>query len=202
MLMDPMVTERFASLASQETNVTALMMANITDKEMTMMCIAELRGIRGERSALHMARCCHLRDSASGRAFVVALEAYYSSPRADPVLWEGVARAIGIFVDEAAVLSEQRIAQEKANTMAAEDRAQQEAEKAKQEKANTMAAAQEGAKRLSDMAAAELRAADMARAQISRANAEAAEADVRRRRAMYDTYNCLWRAFHSIDDVT
>ncbi|MDR0678897.1 MAG: hypothetical protein LBF24_01450, partial [Puniceicoccales bacterium] len=120
-LMDPMLADRLRSLAEQEAGVSAVMRANVGDKQMAMMCFTELRGIRGERAALHMVRRYHLGDFESGKAVAVALEAYYSSPHADLALWEKVTQAIGIFVDEAAALSEQRITQEKVNTKAAVD---------------------------------------------------------------------------------
>jgi septal ring factor EnvC (AmiA/AmiB activator) len=210
--------------------MSALLKACPTDIEIVRECLTEMRSIRRERALLSMIPAYNLEEYETGRAVAVTLEAYYAAAKVDPALWERVVTAVDAFIAETTGMAVEHVrhetektAQEVEVTKKMSEDTALAAEKTKQERAATtakLAAFAEAKKRdetktrheaamardeLARTAAnaeakAELEAAE-SRARTRKMNSKADEANVHRKRMMYDTYSWFWRARNTIDDV-
>jgi hypothetical protein len=182
-ISDPVLAMRLYGLMQQEAEAVAQMKSNPTDVVITKLCFAELRGIRRERAALSMVSAYNLRAYDSGPAVATALEVYYASEAADPALWARVLTAIDAFISEATGKAVASVAH-------AKETAAQAAEKTRQDAKRTA--------QMDRMAALE---ADESKARTEKMQREAGEADIRRRKLIFDNRNIFWRAIHTYNDV-
>jgi hypothetical protein len=113
---DPTIALRLSSLDRKESILLKCIESDATSDGKFDKCMTALDRIGMERALISMASAYNLSAYATGPAVVLALEIYYGAGKDDPDLWAKVVGAMHAFIEEAAGMAGQRVAQEKDKT--------------------------------------------------------------------------------------